>query len=163
MKHTNLYLSCLFILVIACGCKSMGISLTTIDGEAPFPAAPANYQPKKQYAVGFDNMWKHVKQVLEAERIAVVSTDKEEGRMTTDSVAGASKPVMGGVIGRLPTRYRYTLTVNKQAPDSCTLNIMCKLECGDAHGGWVDTTREERAQVESLENWLYSKIESTPF
>src|SRR5580692_10726064 len=53
-----------------------------------FPTPTANFTPKRIYAVQYDKLWEATLDALDKNNIAVVSTDKADGIIQTDYIAG---------------------------------------------------------------------------
>lgn len=107
-------------------------------------------------------MWNRIKQVLNAERISIASSDKQEGRITTDYIQGETHLLLGGFAGAFSTRYKYNISLERTAQDKTRLNIICRLETAPDSGHWADAGGDNAAAVTRLENWLYEKIQKSP-
>jgi hypothetical protein len=128
-------------------------------GGGSFHKPSEGFQPKRTYNVSIDTAWKVVRRVLENERIAIASSEKAEGRITTDYVEGATQV---GIIGSsLTTRYRYNLSLEKVADTSTKLTIICTLESSSEGMAWHDISKDNEGKVTDLENWLYELIEKS--
>jgi len=138
------------------GCVPAG---TGTLGNARFPeASTAGFQPEREYNVSYENMWKRIRHVLNAERISIASSDKKEGRIRTDYIQGETQLLLGGFADAFSTRYKYTISLERIAQDKTRLNIICALETAPDTGHWADASKDNAALVTNLENWLYERI-----
>jgi hypothetical protein len=155
MKHSFLssVVCCIGILLLVSGCASIG--------GAKFPEPAAGFQPKNNYDVAYEKMWINVRRVLETERIGIASSDKESGRIVTDYVQGETQILAAGLLGAITTRYNYTITFEKTDSDKTRVGIICKLESMSEGLDWHDVSRDNKALVNKLENWLYQRIENS--
>ena len=146
-------LCCVGILISVSGCVSLG--------GAKFSEPIAGFQPKYNYDVTYEKMWTSVRRVLETERIEIASSDKEGGRIRTDYVQGETQVLAAGLLGVITTRYSYGITFEKIGPDKTRVVIICKLESMSEGLGWHDVSKDNKARVSQLENWLYQQIEKS--
>lgn len=154
MKRKFLWLNLgLILCLLISGCMSIG--------GAKFPESSSNFHPQKQYKVAYDDMWKIVRRVLDAERINILGSDKEGGRVTTDYIQGETQLVAGGLLGVITTRYKYNLSLEKIDPSTTKLNIICTLESSSEGLGWHDVGKDNKELITKLENWLYEKIDKS--
>jgi hypothetical protein len=86
--------------LLVSGCVSVG--------GGSFHKPTEGFQPKRIYNVSIDTLWKAIRKVLETERINIASSDKADGRITTDYVQGATQVALVG--SSLTTRYKYKLS-----------------------------------------------------
>ena len=149
MRTTLMLFFCLCLSLILFGCGTVG-SVT-------FPEPSPGFQPKKEHSLSFDDLWRKVRSVLETERINVASSDKEEGRITTDYIQGATQ--MMGIFGSITTRYKYSLSFDKSQQATSGLRIICTLESSSSKVPWHDVSKDNTERVTKLENWLHERIE----
>jgi hypothetical protein len=143
----------LSIFLIITACMSLG--------GAKFPQPAAGFQPKKIYDKTYDQLWTSVRRALETERIGIISSDKEGGRMVTDYVQGETQMIAAGLLGGITTRYNYTITLDKFSKNQTIVGIMCKLESMSEGLGWHDVSKDNQALIKNLESWLYERIETS--
>src|SRR5215469_16214666 len=70
---------CAAVLLLTAGC-------VTDNGKFPTPAA--DFTPKRTYAVSHDKLWQATLDALDNNHIAVMNSDKADGRIQTDYVSG---------------------------------------------------------------------------
>ena len=142
-------------------CAAMLLAGCVTDN-TKFPTPTANFAPKKEYAVSHDKLWQATLDALDNNRIAVISTDKADGIIQTDYIAGPGEVTIALAISQI-TRYKYNITLRDEADGSVRLNIMCTIEdsMSSAHSTsqWRDVTSQNAAQENKLETWLYEQIE----
>lgn len=162
MRIANISIVVIIILIFISGCVSM--TEETV-GNVKFPQPSTDFHPKKEYKTTFENIWKIVKSVLETERINIVTSDKEEGRIVTDYVQGEMKQERV-LFMRMPprtTRYKYAIYIEKTQQGVVKLNIICTYEMKSA-GDLVsssEASKDTPRVVAQLENWLYERIEKS--
>lgn len=136
--------------LIMWGCASVG--------GARFPTPSAGFEPTHTYGSSYEDTWNAVKQALQSERISIASSDKDEGSIVTDYVQGETQMVAAGLLGVITTRYKYSVSLEKDGDSKTTVNIVCKLESSSENIGWHDVSKDNGELVAKLENWLYEKI-----
>ncbi|HSY42451.1 MAG TPA: outer membrane protein assembly factor BamC [Candidatus Acidoferrum sp.] len=133
-----------------------------VTDNTKFPAPTANFVPKKEYTVSHDKLWQATLDALDNNHIAVVSSDKADGIIQTDYIAGPGEVNIALAISQI-TRYKYNITLRDEADGSVRLNIMCTIEdsMSNTHNTsqWRDVTSENTALENKLEAWLYEQIE----
>jgi len=165
MKSTSSHRCCLSLWFFVAtytlvACVPVG---TGTLGSARFPEAPpAGFQPEREYKVSYENMWNRIRHVLNAERISIASSDKQEGRILTDYIQGETQLLLGGFAGAFSTRYKYTMSLERIAQDKTRLNIICTLETAPDTGHWAEASKDNAGAVTKLENWLYERIQKSP-
>jgi hypothetical protein len=150
MKRTLLALACAAA-VVAGGC---------VTDNGKFPTADASFAPKRAYAMSHDKLWQATLDALDKNRIAVVSSDKPDGIIQTDYLAG---PGTFMVFASQSTRYKYNITLRGESNGSIKLNVICTIEDslndGRSSTQWRDVTPQNMALATRLETWLYEEIE----
>jgi hypothetical protein len=145
----------------AFACAALLLSGCVTDN-TKFPTPTANFVPKKEYSVSHDKLWQSTLDALDDNRIAVVSTDKADGIIQTDYIAGPGEVNIALAISQV-TRYKYNITLRDETGGSVRLNIMCTIEdsMSSAHSTsqWRDVTSQNAAQENKLEAWLYEQVE----
>jgi hypothetical protein len=148
MKLTLLSFLCLSFLF--CSCFSVG--------SASLPSASEGFIPKKSYEKSYEEIWNASQNVLLAERVNIISQDKENKRIQTDYIQGATQVALLG--GALSTRYKYNIVFT---PNGTTtgINIVATLESSSKSIDWHDISKDNSEKVSSIENYLYEKIEQS--
>jgi hypothetical protein len=112
------------------------------------------------YAVSHDNLWHATLDALDKNNIAVVNTDKSDGIIQTDYIAG---PGTFMVVMAQSTRYKFNVTLHDESDGSVRLNVICAVEDSVNNGRdstqWRDVTPQNAALVNRLETWLYEQVE----
>jgi hypothetical protein len=138
-----------FIMLVMSGCIPIG---------PPFPAPSPNFAPRKEYNSSFETVWKTVHDVFEDNRIAVATSNKNDGRITTEYIAGQDQLM---VLSPMGTRYRYSIRISSADGKSTRLNIASYLESSTgSYQTWHDVTNENKGIISKLENGLYEQIET---
>jgi hypothetical protein len=134
-----------------------------VTDNTKFPTPTANFVPKKEYAVSHDKLWQATLDALDDSHIAVVSTDKADGIIQTDYIAGPGEVNIALAISQ-ETRYKYNIALRDEADGSVRLNVMCTIEdsMSSTHdtSQWRDVTSQNAALENKLETWLYEQIEN---
>ena len=134
-----------------------------VTDNGKFPAPTANFTPKKEYTVSHDKLWQATLDALDNNRVAVVNTDKADGIIQTDYIAGPGEVNIALAISQV-TRYKYNITMRDEADGSIRLNIMCTIEDSMSStrstSQWRDVTSQNAALESKLEAWLYEQIEN---
>jgi hypothetical protein len=151
MKRLIFSLICLAAYLLVSGCM-------TNTGAKKLPEAALGYQPKKIYDVDFNKAWKSVSRTLETEKIALITSNKAEGRMVTDNIQGSTETSMGATI---TTRYSYMILFKKISSNKTRINIICKFESMSSTIQWHDISKSNPGRVAKLEAWLYERIENS--
>jgi len=133
-------------------------------GGKDLPQANVNFQPREVYDVSYEEMWNIVTGVLETERIGIISTDKENGRILTDYIQGKETVIILFDVSAVATRYKYNISFMQVAPNKTKVFILASIEMQAeddrfAHD-WRDISKDNEKDVKQLENWLYEKIEN---
>jgi len=152
MKHIILAFTCA-VALLAGGC---------VTDNGKFPTPDANFTPKRTYAVSHDKLWQAALDALDNNRIAVVNSDKADGRIQSDYIAGPGEVNIALAISQIP-RYKYNISLRDEADGSVRLNVICTIEdsMSSAHSAsqWRDVTSQNAALASKLETWLYEQIE----
>ena len=140
---------------------TLAMTLTgCVTDNGKFPEPTANFMPKRTYAVQYDKLWQATLDALDKSQIAVVSTDKSDGIIQTDYIAGPGTLIM---LTAQSTRFKFNLTERKEPNGIIKLNIICKIEDSMNNGHestqWRDVTPQNAALATKLETWLYEQIE----
>jgi len=154
MKSFFIPLICAVVLLSAAGC-------ITDNGKFPTPAA--DFVPKRTYAVSHDKLWQATLDALDNSRIPVVNSDKTNGRIQTDYIAGPGQVNIALAISQI-TRYKYNISLRDEANGSIRLNVMCTIEdsMSSTHSTsqWRDVTSQNTTLENKLETWLYEQVEN---
>ena len=133
-----------------------------VTDNGKFPTPTANFVPKREYAVSHDKLWQATLDALDNNRIAAVSTDKADGIIQTDNIAGPGEVNIALAISQI-TRYKYNITLRDEADGRVRLNVLCTIEdsMSNSHNTsqWRDVTSQNTALENKLEVWLYEQIE----
>ncbi|HUI28943.1 MAG TPA: outer membrane protein assembly factor BamC [Candidatus Acidoferrales bacterium] len=148
-----LYASLLFICTAISACVDVG--------SATFPEPTANYQPKKVYNASIDTLWNAVEAVLESQRVNIASSDKSDGRITTDYIQGPTQMNLVPGMPDITTRYKYAITIKSVDQSQSKLTIICTLESSSESMAWHDVSKDNAERVTGLENWLYERIDKS--
>ncbi len=153
MKSIFTSLICAVVLLLAAGC-------ITDDGK--FPTPDANFTPKHTYAVSHVKLWQATLDALDNGRIGVVNSDKADGRIQTDYIAGPGEVNIALAISQV-TRYKYNISLRDETDGSVRLNVICTIEdsMSSAHSmsQWRDVTSQNAELENRLETWLYEQVE----
>ncbi|HEX3625915.1 MAG TPA: hypothetical protein VH280_10875 [Verrucomicrobiae bacterium] len=151
MKLTLIPFVCAVMLIAATGC---------VTDNGKFPTPDANFTPKRAYVVSHDKLWQATLDTLDKNRIAVVNSDKADGIIQTDYLAGPGEFM---VFATQITRYKYNITLRDESNGSVKLNIICAIEDSMNDGKnstqWRDVTPQNTALAAKLEAWLYEQVE----
>jgi len=126
-------------------------------GAGNLPMASEGYQPKKNYEKRFNELWNTIQSVLLEEHINVITQDKENKRIQTDYIQGATQ--VGLIGGSLSTRYKYNIVFPSNSENNTSINIIANLESSSKSIDWHDISQDNAEKVTGLENYLYEKIE----
>jgi hypothetical protein len=134
----------------------------TAQSGPKFPQASPGYAAHQVYDASVEKVWKAVNDALDANRIAVVSSDQAAGRIQTDYIAGTTTAYVAYLGGVGSSRYSYNIKISHQDDGKTKLLIIGKLE-QTLHGGhsatpYRDITAQNQPIVTNLENWLYEQI-----
>jgi len=144
---------CAAVLLLTAGC-------VTDNGKFPTPAA--DFTPKRTYAVSHDKLWQATLDALDNNHIAVMNSDKADGRIQTDYIAGPGEVNIALAISQV-TRYKYNVNLRDETDGSVRLNIFCTVEdsMSSAHSTsqWRDVTSQNAALENRLETWMYEQVE----
>ena len=151
MKQILLAFACTAALLVG-GC---------ITDNGKFPAPDANFTPKRSYAVSHGKLWQATLDALDKNRIAIVNSDKADGILQTDYLAGPGEFM---VFATQITRYKYNITLRDEPNGSVKLNVICTIEDslndGRSSSQWRDVTPQNEPLAAKLETWLYEQVES---
>lgn len=152
MKTILISFACAAVLFGATGC---------VTDNGKFPAPDANFMPKRTYAVPHDKLWQAALDALDKNRIAVATSDKADGIIQTDYLAGPGEFM---VFATQITRYKYNITLRDESNGNVKLNIICTIEDsmndGRSSTQWRDVTPQNQSLAAKLEAWLYEQIET---
>ena len=143
----------------------LGISLLVTGcintGEVKTQKSTLGFEPKRIYDADVGKVWKVTNDVLDENRIPVLSSDQASGRIQTDTIAGENYvSVLGG-----GTMFRYSYNIRITAGDGgkTKLAIICKLESmhqiQNSTRPYMDVSPENPEKVKNYENLLYEQIE----
>jgi hypothetical protein len=130
-------------------------------GEVKTPLAAQGFEPKGIYNADVTKVWKVTNNILDEDRISVISSDQASGRIQTDTIAGANYVSVLG--GGTEFRYSYNIKITGEDGGKTKLTIICKLESmhqiGSSARPWMDVSPEYPDKVKNYENVLYEQIE----
>jgi hypothetical protein len=153
MKSIFTPLICAAVLLLAEGC---------VTDNGKFPTPDSNFTPKRTYSVSHDKLWQATLDALDDNRITVVNSDKVDGRIQTDYIAGPGEVNIALAISQI-TRYKYNLSLRDEADGSVRLNVICTIEdsMSTTHSTsqWRDVTSQNSVLENRLETWLYEQVE----
>jgi hypothetical protein len=116
--------------------------------------------PKRIYSVQYDKLWQASLDALDKNNIAVISTDKSDGIIQTDYIAGPGTLIL---LTAQSTRYKYNITLRNETDGSIKVNIVCRIEDSMNNGKdstqWRDVTPQNASLENKLETWLYEQVE----
>src|SRR5580698_9734786 len=104
----------------AFACAAMLLAGCVTDN-TKFPTPTANFVPKQKYAVPHDKLWQAALDALDNNRIAVVSSDKADGIIQTDYIAGPGEVMIPLGIEQV-TRYKYNISLRDESGGGVKLN-----------------------------------------
>jgi hypothetical protein len=146
-------------LAFTCAAALFAGGCVTDNGK--FPTPDAGFTPKRTYAVSHEKLWKATLGALDKNRIPIVNSDKADGIIQTDYLAGPGEFM---VFATQITRYKYNITLRDELDGSVKLNIICTIEDsmndGKSSTQWRDVTPQNMALATKLEAWLYEEVES---
>jgi hypothetical protein len=153
MRHLQIGAALLAIAMAVAGCIT--------EGKDRQKTATAAFQPRLVYDASFDKVWKAVNDILDQNRISVVSSDKATGRVQTDKITGpTTSPALLWVQN---SRYSYNIRITPDDNGKTKVSILAKLEVSRQHGQTVepyqDVTLQNQKIVKDYENWLYEQVE----
>ena len=139
----------------------LAVTLTScVTDNGKFPEPTANFMPKRTYAVQYDKLWQATLDALDKNQIAVLSTDKSDGIIQTDYVAGPGTLIM---LTAQSTRYKFNITLRNEPNGNVKMNLICKIEDSMNNGHdstqWRDVTPQNSKLENKLEGWMYEQIE----
>ena len=153
LASSKLFMSIFVLFFGPIGCVSFDLA------ESPASSISQGFIAKKDYAVSYDSMWAAIRNVLDNERIAIVTSDKNEGRITTEYVKGEQKMTLGLFSSLTIEQHKYTISLDKKT-SSVRVNIIATVEAQEAGSlNWRPLGASEKAKA--LEDWLYEKIEKS--
>jgi len=130
-------------------------------GEVKTPKTSQGFEPKRSYDADVGKVWKVTNDVLDENRIAVISSDQASGRIQTATIAGENYVSVLG--GGTEFRYSYNIRITGADGGKTKLSIICKLESmhqvGHSTRPFMDVSPENPDKVKNLENWLYERVE----
>ncbi len=97
-------------IILAFTCTAALFAGGCITDNGKFPAPDANFTPKRTYVVSHDKLWQAMLDALDDNRIAVANSDKADGRIQTDYIAG-------------PGGSEHRLVIGVEAPMSPLLSL----------------------------------------
>jgi hypothetical protein len=151
MKKTILFSLFLTLAVTLTGC---------VTDNGKFPGPTANFTPKRIYAVQSDKLWQATLDALDKNNIAVISTDKSDGIIQTDYIAGPRRPM---IVAWENIRYKYNITLRNESDGNVKVNVVCRIEDSIYNGKdstqWSDVTPQNTTLETRLETWLYEQVE----
>lgn len=130
-------------------------------GEVKTPKTSQGFEPKRVYDADVSKVWKVANDVLDENRISVISSDQVSGRIQTDTIAGEN--LISVVGGGTMFRYSYNIRITGEDGGKTKLAIICKLESmhqiRNSTRPFMDVSPEYPDKVKNLENWLYERVE----
>src|ERR1022692_4204648 len=118
------------IITTILGTTLLGTSLLVTGcintGEVKTPKTSQGFEPKRVYVADVSKVWKVTNDVLEENRISVISSDQASGRIQTDTIAGEN--LISIVGGGTMFRYSYNIRITREDGGKTKLAIICKLE-----------------------------------
>src|ERR1700733_9119472 len=91
---------------------TLALTLTgCVTDNGKFPESTVNFMPKRTYAVQYDKLWQATLDALDKNQITVVSTDKSDGIIQTDYIAGPGTLIM---LTAQSTRYKFNITLRNE-------------------------------------------------
>jgi hypothetical protein len=153
------------IITTILGTTLLGTSLLVTGcintGEVKTPKTSQGFEPKRVYVADVSKVWKVTNDVLEENRISVISSDQASGRIQTDTIAGDNYVSVLG--GGTEFRYSYNIKITGEDGGKTKLSIICKLESmhqiRNSTRPFMDVSPENPDKVKNLENWLYERVE----
>jgi hypothetical protein len=146
------------LLTFTCAAALLAGGCVTDNGK--FPTPDAGFVPKHTYAVPHGKLWQATLDALDKNRIAIVNSDKADGIMQTDYLAGPGEFM---VFATQITRYKYNITLRDESNGSVKLNVICTVEDSMNDGKnstqWRDVTPQNTVLATKLETWLYEQVE----
>lgn len=147
------------------GTTLVGISLLVVGcintGEVKTPKSTQGFEPKRVYNADVSKVWKVTNDVLDENRISVLSSDQASGRIQTDTIAGENYVSVVG--GGTMFRYSYNIRITSGDGGKTKLAIICKLESmhqiKNSTRPYMDVSPENSDKVKNYETWLYEQIE----
>ncbi len=130
------------------GCWSMG---------KPMPTASAGFQPTDVLPNPPEQVFSAATAEMDDEGVAITSQSKEDGRITTDYVAG---PSMVSAVGGTNSRFKYLITV-RPSGSGTKLIVHATLESAgtNAAQAWHDVSESNPDAVTGIQHALIEKIE----
>jgi len=93
----------------------------------------------------------------------MVNSDKTDGRIQTDYIAGPGEVNIALAISQI-TRYKYNISLRDEVDGSVRLSIICTIEDSMSStqntSQWRDVTTQNAAVASKLEVWLYEQVEN---
>lgn len=135
-------------------------SMTSTIGKS-MPAPSLNFKPLDILPYPTKQVYKEVINILDESRISVLNENKEDGRISTDYIAGPVFVTAGGLLGSNSTRYKYLISI-RDISGSTKLKVTAFVESsGNKIQSWRDVSEQNQTQVRSIENALIEKIEKS--
>ncbi|MGR3179031.1 MAG: hypothetical protein ACUZ8E_13345 [Candidatus Anammoxibacter sp.] len=156
----------IFLVVIVSGCamnegsKSRAFveSITSRHGK-PLPEPSSNFQPTNVLPFTSTQVYKAAIGVLDDGRVSILNENKEDGRISTDYVAGPSFVTALGILGSNSTRYKYLISI-KDSGRGTKLKVTAYLESsGNMVQTWRDVSENNQTKVRNIQNALIENIE----
>jgi len=142
----------LFSVALAAGCAQ------TIGGKA-IPNPSAGFQPADPLPYPVAKVYKAAIDTLDDSRIPVANQSKEDGRISTDYIAGPTQIMALGILGSTSTRYKYLISM-KDRGHNTKLTVTAYLESsGNKIQSWRDVSADNPQVISSLQNALTEDIE----
>lgn len=165
MKPQILLVAVLAAALTACafneGSKERGFieSITSSNGKS-LPKPSPQYQPREVLPFPSQQVYKAAINTLDDSRISIANESKEDGRISTDYIAGPTFSTAFGILGSNSSRYKYLISVKESGRNSTTLRVTAYLESsGSSIQSWRDVSADNQQIVANLQNALMEDIE----
>lgn len=156
-------------IVVAVAASVFAVYGCTIEGTPAggrqFPEPTPGFSPKVTYAADPNRVWAATMSALTANNIAIASSSREAGQITTEYVPGQITSYgPGGLGGTGDSRYKYNFFI-VPAGTQTRLNIRAVLESSltggstNATTGFRDLSDQNPRIVDMLQNWMYEQVE----
>lgn len=156
MKN-NLSFAAVFLtaVLLVSGCAAM---TQQIGGKA-LPEPSAGFKPMEILPYSTSAVFRAAVEALEDSGATILQQSKENGRITTDYVAGPTQIAALGLLGGNSVRYKYLVSVKDRAGKT-KLTVTVFLESsGNQVQSWRDVSADNPEAVASIQNALIEDIE----
>lgn len=139
--------------------KDISGAVTQDIGGQAFPEPSPGFEPKATLPYSTAKVYQAALNTLEDENIIIASESKQNGRITTDYIAGPTQMTALGLLGTISTRYKYQINV-KQREKGTKLTVTAYLESsGNQVQSWRDVSADNPQAISVLQKALTEKIE----